>query len=147
MATRRQRRLVRGAILALVGLGAAAGLYFVAAVSPADSPLYPKCQLRQLTGLHCPGCGLTRALHSGLNGDLIQMVAFNPLAVVVFPVLAVVLARLLWAWAWDRTSETPVLPRWTWLPWAVGAVLVVFSVLRNVPVYPFTLLAPHVLTR
>lgn len=146
MATRRQRRLVRGAILAIAGLGAAGGLAVVATVSPADSPFYPKCQLHQLTGLHCPGCGLTRALHSGLNGDLSQAIAYNPLALIVLPVLALALVRSLWAWAWGQRSD-PILPRWQHLPWVIAVVLAVFGVARNVPVYPLTLLAPHPLTR
>jgi hypothetical protein len=41
-------------------------------------------------------------------------------------------------------------PRWIsrwvyrpWVPWAVLVILVGYGVLRNIPVWPFTLLAPH----
>jgi hypothetical protein len=34
-----------------------------------------------------------------------------------------------------------LLPAWT--PLAIGTVLLTFAVVRNIPVYPFTLLAPH----
>jgi hypothetical protein len=53
-----------------VGL-CAAGLGFVYLVdpNPADNP-YPRCLLKVATGIDCPGCGGTRALHALLHGDV-----------------------------------------------------------------------------
>ncbi|MBN1268833.1 MAG: hypothetical protein JXB04_04540 [Kiritimatiellae bacterium] len=53
----------------------------------------------------------------------------NPLMVAFLPILALLLARPGWAYK-------------PWVPWAVFAVLMVYGVLRNVPVWPFTWLAP-----
>ena len=30
-----------------------------------------------------------------------------------------------------------------WLPWTIAVIISVFWIVRNIPVYPFTLLAPH----
>jgi len=142
----RGRRLVRGAVRARGGGISAAGLYVVAAVPPTDATYYPKCQFHQLTGLHCPGCGMTRALHAGMNGRFEQELAYNVLAPVFLPVFVLSVGRTLWGWAWGGSGGgTEYRPRrWVkWTPWLVFAALLAFWVLRTLPVYPFTYLAPH----
>jgi hypothetical protein len=140
----RQRLLIRGAILALAAVGAAAGVYVVMVVPPTPDSYYPKCTFHSLTGLHCPGCGLTRSVHSALNGRFAQAFVYNALAVVLVPYLLVAIGRSLWSWLWDKPLQPT---RWKWtqtrLPWVLGITLVLFWVLRNIPYYPFTLLAPH----
>lgn len=141
----RQRTLVRGSLALLGAAGLAAALAVLLTVPPTADTLYPKCMLHQTTGLHCPGCGMTRSVHAALNGQFEQAFAYNVLAVVVLPYLAFLAVRSSWHWVWG----TPAKPsRWPlgvrrWAPLAIGIVLLVFGVLRNVPVYPLTLLAPH----
>src|SRR5688572_29190300 len=97
----RRKLLVRGGLLAVVGLVGAGALAVVAAYPPADHSFYPQCMSYRLTGLHCPGCGLTRSVHSALNLEFAQAVAYNPLAVVILPFLAVAVLRSAWFWLWD----------------------------------------------
>ena len=55
------------------------------ALNHAGSPLR-ECPFRSLTGLPCPGCGLTRSCLCLLHGDLGQSVAFHafgPLLMVI----------------------------------------------------------------
>ncbi len=106
----------------------AAGLLF--AVDPASSSLYPPCPSRALTGLYCPGCGTLRALHALAHGRVGAAFALNPLMVLSIPL---VVALLVGRGRWQRHPS---------LPWLVFAVVVVYAVLRNIPVHPFTLLAP-----
>lgn len=40
-------------------------------------PLAPKCPLKWLTGLSCPACGIQRALHALLHGDIVGAMRFN----------------------------------------------------------------------
>ena len=89
----------------------------------------PKCMFHQLTGLYCPGCGATRALSAMLHGDVKASLHNNAL---LFPLLALIVFLLM-------KPETS-LKR----PFAVTIVAVVlgFTILRNIPVAPFTYLAP-----
>jgi hypothetical protein len=50
------------------------------------------CLYRNLFGLRCPGCGMTRALSALLHGEFAQAFLYNRLVVVAFPaILGVVL--------------------------------------------------------
>ena len=136
------RRLVRGALLLLAAAAVAGGIFVLVTVKPTDASFYPKCQLHSLTGLHCPGCGTTRAVHALLNGRLEQALAHNPLALIILPVLGYHLFFSLHSW-WTGRPRPPS-PRWMRIGHKVLVVLLLlFLVLRNIPVYPLTLLAPH----
>ncbi|HEY2787596.1 MAG TPA: DUF2752 domain-containing protein [Fimbriiglobus sp.] len=136
------RRLVRGSLWLLLTCGAAAGLYVLAVVPPTTSSWYPPCMLHATTGLHCPGCGLTRAVHAALNGNFSQAFAYNVLAPVFLAVAGFAAVKSLWYWTW---GTNPPQNRETskWIPIGIAVCLVLFGILRNIPAYPFTLLAPH----
>ena len=51
--------------------------------------IYPVCPIRALTGWRCPGCGSTRALAAMLSGRFTDAFHFNPLAMFLWPTLAV----------------------------------------------------------
>jgi hypothetical protein len=42
------------------------------------------CLLKNITGIPCPSCGVTRSVISLLNGDLSSAVSVNPLGVLLF---------------------------------------------------------------
>lgn len=98
------------------------------------------CGFRKVTGLHCPGCGGTRAAHDLLAGDIIPAFGHNALLI-----SGAFLFALLCAYLIVRITilgrPAPRLPdislRWVWL--GVG-VIALFTVLRNLP--PFQWLAP-----
>ena len=98
--------------------------------NPAVTGFYPRCFFHEMTGWYCPGCGTTRALHQLLHGNVGAAFRFNALAISLLPLVGYLAARS------DRGG---VRPSWIWL--LVGA-LIAFGVLRNIPAYPFTLLAP-----
>jgi hypothetical protein len=110
---------------------------------PTQTKWYPRCRLYTHTKLHCPGCGTARCLHALTQGHLAQALAYNALTVAVLPFLAAWLVGQGWT-ALRGTAPPPNLlsPR---ACWAVVAVVIAFGVLRNVPVYPLTLLAPTTL--
>jgi hypothetical protein len=121
------RKLVIQVVVSAIALTALILLYLV---NPAGSRLYPPCPSRALTGLHCPGCGSLRATHLLLHGDIPGAFRKNPLLVLSIPVLAVLTVRRSWS-------------QKAWVPWAALAVLVIYGVLRNIPHWPFDLLAPR----
>lgn len=52
----------------------------------------PKCPFFVLTGLQCPSCGNTRALHALLHGRITEALAYNAMA----PVLVGLFAAIAW---------------------------------------------------
>lgn len=79
----------------------------VARFTQGHQALWPKCGLRLLTGLPCPFCGGTRALHAAARFDWWQALALNPLAFL----LGVGVTLWFAAWATDRLFHTNVLAR------------------------------------
>ena len=116
------------AVGALVGLG---GAGYLVAVDPSTSSAYPPCPLKVLTGVDCAGCGGLRCTHALLTGDLERAADHNLLMVAAVPVLAYLVVR----WALARRGG-PQLPAIRWSPaatWIAVAVLLAFSVVRNLP--------------
>jgi hypothetical protein len=102
-------------------------------VDPSGGPTI--CPFKAWTGLDCPGCGATRAAHQLLNGHLVAALSLNAMFVLAVPLLAWwTVAYLLRAWD-GPTLRVPRLSP-TVLRAAVVALLV-FAVVRNLPVQPF----------
>lgn len=55
---------------------------------PAQYP-FPKCVFLSLTGWECPGCGIQRAVHALLHGNISLAWHYNPFIFVVMPILIV----------------------------------------------------------
>ena len=120
--------LITGCSLLALALG------IVAFFDPSTHQFFPLCAFHEVTGLYCPGCGSTRCLHSLLNGDMAAALGYNPLTVLAMPVMA---AGIL--------LPTEKRRKWACQPatgWTIFIVLIAFGLLRNLPAYPFSLLAP-----
>jgi hypothetical protein len=131
-----RERLTASAVVAL----AAGGLSVVYLLDPGSSELYPPCPFLALTGFYCPGCGTLRALHQLTIGHPVAALDLNPLMVLLLPFVAYFLAShamlAVTGWPLRRFFVRPE------LIWALLGVVLVYWLLRNVPAYPFTLLAP-----
>lgn len=131
---RMNRWIIAGTALAgTVGLGAY--LYLVDPNNPSNA--YPKCPLKLLTGIDCPGCGGLRATHSLLHGDILGALDHNLLAFIILPVMLYALLRYVMA-QFDR--PLPPIPTRRFMAWAVPVFVLVFTVVRNIPVGPFAYL-------
>jgi hypothetical protein len=72
-----------------VGIGLfflVAGVFLAAEVLP--PALRPACGFHAVTGKPCPTCGMTRSLHALFRGRLLEALRDNPLAALVFGLLA-----------------------------------------------------------
>jgi len=107
---------------------------------PATSGIFPPCPVHYLTGWYCPGCGSLRAIHQLLHGNLRVAWAMNPLTVVLLPFLAYGLASFALLEIRGRGLPQPFL-RAVWIR-ALCAAIILFGIARNLPLYPFDLLAP-----
>ncbi|MGW0859663.1 DUF2752 domain-containing protein [Streptomyces sp. NPDC002690] len=121
-----------GALAAVVG-----AFGYVAAVDPGEPGHYPLCPLFRLTGLLCPGCGGLRSAHAFAHGDFVTALGDNALAVTGYVLFAALWPLWLVRTARREPLRVGVPPRW-W--WGIGAVLVAFGVVRNLPIG--TALAP-----
>lgn len=115
---------VSARVAALGAAGAAAA--YVGAVDPNEPGHYPACPLLRYTGVLCPGCGGLRAVHALVHGDVVAAVAAN--AAVVAAAVLLAAGWVLWCVRPGRALSVP--PGWVR---AGGVVLLVFSVLRNLP--------------
>ncbi len=123
-----KRELVTLGVLLALGAAVCAVLLIVPPGSPRAKWL-PKCMFHKMTGLYCPGCGATRALSAMLHGDVKASLHNNLL---LFPLLALIVFLLVKP---QTTIKRP-------FAIAIAAVVLAFTVLRNIPVAPFTYLAP-----
>ena len=104
-------RLVFAAPLAMVGL--------LAAIRPGDDGV-TVCPFALLTGMACPGCGMTRAASYLVRGDFSTALTYHPLV----PLIALLSVG---GWAWfllRRSGRVEPLPtRW------VNAALIVTGIM------------------
>jgi hypothetical protein len=129
----------------LIALGAAGAIvpaaFVIYAIPPDESSWYPRCVLHSVTGLHCPGCGATRAVHALVHGEVEQAVAFNLLFLLSLPAFVYYGFRLGAALLSGRDFQPSSIMMLVVRCWLVA--LIVFGIVRNLPFYPFDLLAPH----
>jgi hypothetical protein len=130
------RERVRGArypALALAGGIVACG--YIAAVDPNGAGGYPACPLKAMTGIDCPGCGVTRSVHALLSGDVTRALDHNVLFVIALPFLFYGLVR--WA-AGSMGLGLPALraPDTRWFAPVLAVTFLAFFVARNLPVSP-----------
>ena len=103
----------------------------------ARNSFYPVCLLHETTGLNCPGCGVTRAIHQLLHGNVIAAAHLNLLFVLCLPAVAWWSVRIIAGWFSGRPVMMTIRPAWLWTFLAIASV---FTVLRNLP--GFEWLAP-----
>lgn len=82
------------------------------------------CPIRLVTGLKCPGCGITTLLLRLLRGDWADAFAANPFLLATSPLLAAILWRFWWVdtrpgKAWQLTAVVYI------------AALLIWGVARN----------------
>lgn len=108
-------------------------LYFK---GPRGGGWFPTCAFHRITGLECPGCGMTRAVHAALHGRWADAFHFNPAGMLILPVLMILLGSQIPAWV--RGMPRP----WTLAFGRRGALLTLalvfgYWILRNTRAWPF----------
>lgn len=132
----------RKLVCLFAGVGAV-GVWYLYGHPPSSTGWYPPCVFHELTGLHCPGCGATRAAYSLIHGRFTEALHQNALLVIALPFLSVVISRAVWRWmnALPEAHSDP--SRWlAFLYRLVAAIVILFGIARNLPWWPFQYLAP-----
>ncbi|WP_134765804.1 DUF2752 domain-containing protein [Nocardioides sp. 1609] len=126
---RRSRLPVAGSEWVAAGGLVALGASFVLSPSGVDDgPVI--CPFRRVTGLPCPGCGLTRSWVDLAHGDLAGAWSMNPFGIVLVAALVVLVVGVVRARM--RGQAPPRLDTWLRRPTVlvVLAVWLVFGVVR-----------------
>ena len=115
------------AVLGATGIGVSATVFFF---NPSSNGFYPVCLFHELTGLNCPGCGMTRALYALLHGNLRPAMKDNALFVLSLATLAIWSGWLIGRKLRNQPVKFNLSPKllWTFLVVAIG-----FAVVRNLP--------------
>lgn len=134
---------MKGVLALVVAIVILAGIIIVYFLFDARTTSWlPQCPFHLFTGLYCPGCGSQRALSSILHGEFLQAIRFNLLFVLSLPLLAYSAVVTII----NKTSGQHIVQKIFYSTFFVRIVLIViltFWLLRNLPVFPFTYLAPH----
>jgi hypothetical protein len=108
---------------------AAVGGWVLYTFPPTAYGFYPKCVFFTMTGLQCPGCGITRASHHLLHGRFEEAFQMNPMLFVLLALAVVSLPAFL------RGGYPAYLTK-PWFAWGAFFVLTAFWIVRNTPLYP-----------
>ena len=123
-----------------VGVGAPLVLLFGAWILYTfGNPLF--CVLYKLTGLYCPGCGSGRATVALLHLDFAGALRYNVLYLLLLPFIAYYLIKRYILLVF-RKDLLPMFSISSPMAYTLLIVIIMFGILRNIPIFPFTLLAP-----
>ncbi|WP_373693810.1 DUF2752 domain-containing protein [Aequorivita flava] len=120
-----------------------AGVFFIVyyTYDPSENGFFIPCPFHYLTGFHCPGCGSQRAIHLLFRGDIFGAFRFNPLMVLTIPILVYGLGITIVNWIFGTSYRFLLFYSKVFI-FGYFALAVIYWVLRNIPIYPFNLLAP-----
>jgi hypothetical protein len=120
------------------GLSLAVFYFFI---NPNEVNYLPECPLYFATGLYCPGCGSQRATHQLLNFNIFGVLQQNVLYFISLFVLGYhLIVTGINAFFKKDFYNYMYHPK---TPLVILAIIIIFWVLRNIPYYPFNLLAPN----
>ncbi len=103
-------------------------LIYVYTKDPSKGPILP-CVFYEVTGLYCPGCGMTRATNAILHFKFLEAIGYNLLPLILAPFF---LFYFFLNW---RKKKAEHLVYW------MLAISLLFAVLRNLSFFSF--LAPN----
>jgi len=106
------------------------GVFYLKVISPVFNIHIP-CIFNKITGLDCPGCGMTRAALSLLDGNIYQAFRWNMLIFMIIPLYFIytILVKIEKLTKWGKAFELSML-----------ALAIIFFILRNTD--KFSWLAP-----
>jgi Protein of unknown function (DUF2752) len=116
-----------GTMLGATAIGAGTMIFLF---NPSTHPFYPVCLFHALTGLNCPGCGMTRALYALLHGNMRLALKDNALFVLTLTAAALWSAYL----TFRKLKKPPATINFHLkFFWAFLVVAFAFALVRNLP--------------
>ena len=87
------------------------------------------CVFNQITGLKCPGCGVSRMCLALLQLDFSRAFSWNPAVMICLPMLVYFVGYL--SYRYVRFGDLQLKKWQQYICWIMIAILLIFGILRN----------------
>ncbi|SDE44904.1 Protein of unknown function [Ulvibacter litoralis] len=118
------------------------GIFFVFhSYNPSHHSFFLPCPFKYTTGYHCPGCGSQRAIHQLAQGDVTTAFGLNPLMVLSLPLIIYAFGLKLYNYLFSTQLRVHLFYN-PFFIYGYFGIVAIYWIARNIPMYPFTVLAP-----
>lgn len=111
-------------------------------MDPSSSPYFPKCPVFSFTGYYCTGCGSQRALHNLLHLNIPGVLKHNALFIPAS--LLIIYHYAIKYLPFNSVKKLPNIIYHPKTPIIIFAIVILFTIFRNIPIIPFSFLAPSI---
>lgn len=94
--------------------------------------IYIPCIFHKITGLYCPGCGITRMLKSIINLNYYQAFRYNPLMFILLPFF--IIYYILYYIYWLKNKKL-VINNKIW--YTLLIIIIFYGIIRNLPFFKY----------
>ena len=97
---------------------------------------YIPCMIHKVTGLYCPGCGITRMLFSILKLNFGKAFRYNQLVFILLPFLLLYFAYQIYLYITNKKDKILIkIPNYVY----IGLLITVigWGIIRNLECFPF----------
>lgn len=94
--------------------------------------IYIPCIFHKITGLYCPGCGITRMLISIINLNYYQAFRYNPLMFILLPFF--IIYYILYYIYWLKNKKL-VINNKIW--YTLLIIIIFYGIIRNLPFFKY----------
>lgn len=94
--------------------------------------IYIPCIFHKITGLYCPGCGITRMIISIMNLNFYQAFRYNPLIFILLPffIIYYILNYIYWL-----KNKKFIINNKIW--YTLLIIILIYTILRNIPSFKY----------
>lgn len=115
-------------IVTVLLLVATIGIVLVKVYNPEKESFFIPCMLYKLTGIKCPGCGMTRSIHYLVNGNIKQAIWYNLMLIPIIILVIYALYRYIRYLVKNEEIINKVLENWLKV---FLVIILIFGVTRN----------------
>lgn len=126
----KKKKISIGIVTSLL-LIAIMGIVLVKVYNPEEEVFFIPCMLNKLTGIKCPGCGMTRSVHYLVNGNIKQAIWYNLMLIPIIILVIYALYRYIRYLVKDEEIINKALENWLKV---YLVIILIFGVTRNLTI-------------
>lgn len=92
-------------------------------------PIIP-CMFHTITGLYCPGCGVSRMIISIFKFDFYQAFRYNPLLFIMLPFFIILIVNYVYSIMLKKVPLYKKINNKVWILFVI--ILVLYAIIRNI---------------